>query len=108
MAGLRRIAAVLGIGTAVCWIMVALSVAQTANLPSETASTQTVPEAAAPGTSGSSSEPLGDKLDRTGGVIRPPAGIDPGLTQSPPASGSSMPVIPPPGTPGGKPEANPK
>ena len=104
MRGLRRIAAVLGVGTVVCWIMVALSVAQTANLPPETPTHQTVPEASG----SSSSEPLGDKLDRSSGVIKPPRGIDPGLTQAPPGSGSSMPVIPPPGTPGGKPEVNPK
>src|SRR5260370_28248821 len=105
MGGLNRIAVYLGIVAAISWIMVALSVAQTANMPSQ----QTVPEATGPGTSGSSSEPLSDKLDRSGGVIRPPAGVDPGLTLSPPQSGSSkMPVIPPPGTRGGEPEINPK
>src|SRR5712691_9976355 len=108
MGGLNRIAVYLGIVAAISWIMVALSVAQTANLPPEVPSRQTVPEAAGPGTSGGSSEPLSDKLDRSGGAIRPPSGIDPGLTQSPPRSGSSMPVIPPPGTPGGEPEINPK
>ena len=109
MGGLNRIAVYLGIVAAISWIMVALSVAQTANLPPETSSHQTIPEATGPGTSGSSGEPLSDKLDRSGGVIRPPAGVDPGLTQSPPQSGSSkMPVIPPPGTRGGEPEINPK
>ena len=62
-----------------------------------------------PATSGSSTEPLSDKLDRQGGVIRPPAGVDREMTQPPPAIGShSMPVIPPPGTPGGKPAINPR
>jgi hypothetical protein len=104
MGGLKRIAAVLAIFAVISWIMVALSVAQTANLPPETPTHQTVPEA---GNSGSNA-PLSDKLDRSGGVIRPPGGIDPGLTQKPPASGSSMPVIPPPGTAGGEREVNPK
>jgi hypothetical protein len=109
MGGLKRIAVYLGIVATISWIMVALSVAQTASLPLETPAHQTVPEAAGPGTSGGSSEPLSDKLDRSGGVIRPPAGVDPGLTQSPPQSGTSnMPVIPPPGTRGGEPEINPK
>ena len=59
--------------------------------------------------SGGSSEPLGEKLNRSGGVIHPPAGLDPALTQTPPAIGhGSMPVIPPPGTPGGRPDINPK
>ena len=68
------------------------------------ASAQTVPEDRA--TSGGSTEPLSDKLDRSGGVIRPPKGIDPGMTQAPPAvSRKSTPVIPPPGA---KPGVNPK
>src|SRR6266851_801636 len=107
MGGLHRIAVYLGVVAAISWIMVVLSVAQTANLPPATPAHKTVPDATGPGNSGSSREPLSDKLDRSGGVIRPPSGIDPGLTQSPPQSGSSkMPVIPPPGTRGGEPEIN--
>jgi hypothetical protein len=68
---------------------------------------QTVPED--PATSGSSTEPLSDKLDRQGGIIHPPGDVDPGMTQAPPAIGSqSTPVIPPPGSPGGKHGLNPK
>jgi len=68
---------------------------------------KTVPED--PATSGSSTEPLSEKLDRSGGVIHPPAGVDSGMTQPPPAIGSgSTPVIRPPGAPGGKPGVNPK
>jgi hypothetical protein len=68
---------------------------------------QTVPEDRA--TSGGSTEPLSDKLDRSGGVIRPPGGVDPEMTQTPPRVGSkSMPVIPPPGSPGSKRGINPK
>ena len=68
---------------------------------------QTVPED--PATSGSSAEPLSDKLDRSGGIIHPPGDVDPGMTQAPPAvSSQSTPVIPPPGSPGGKPGINPK
>ncbi|HYU13009.1 MAG TPA: hypothetical protein VEK82_10570 [Stellaceae bacterium] len=62
-----------------------------------------------PATSGSSTEPLSEKLDRSGGVIHPPSGVDPGIRQTPPAIGShSTPVIPPPGSPGGKRGVNPK
>lgn len=71
-------------------------------LPAETPSHQTVPEAG-----GSSTEPLSKKLDRQGGVIRPPSGIDPGIAQRPPAEGTT-PVIPPPGTPGGEKDIKPK
>ena len=65
---------------------------------------QTVPEAA-----GSGSSTLSHQLDRSGGVIRPPGGVDADMTQPPPAVGThSMPVVPPPGTPGGNPTVAPK
>lgn len=102
MRGLNRLGVLIGFVAAVAWVMVAISVAQTATLPPETPSHQTVPEAG----SGSSSEPLSHKLDRQGGVIIPPANIDPGLMQKPPQDGKT-PVVQPPGT-AGKPGANPK
>ena len=51
---------------------------------------------------------LSSDLNRSGGVITPPAGIDPEIKQTPPATGSTMPIIPPPGTPGGNPAVKPK
>src|SRR6202023_2918450 len=54
-----------------------------------------------PATSGSSTDPLSEKLDRSGGVIHPPAGVDSGMTQSPPAIGSgSTPGVRAPRAPG--------
>lgn len=54
-------------------------------------------------------EPLGDRLSRSQGTITPPSNIDPGMTAPPPPTGArSMPVIPPPGTPGGNPTVTPK
>jgi hypothetical protein len=47
-------------------------------------------------------------LNRSGGVITPPAGVDPEIKQTPPATGARMPIIPPPGTPGGDPAVKPK
>jgi hypothetical protein len=65
-----------------------------------------VPQEPEPGISGSS---LSKQLDRSGGVIRPPAGVDPGIAKPPPAvSPHSTPVVPPPGSPGGNPEIEPK
>ena len=58
----------------------------------------------APPESGTSSSDLG----RSGGVIIPPAGVDPGMKRTPPESGARMPVIPPPGVPGGDPSVKPK
>jgi hypothetical protein len=48
------------------------------------------------------------KLQREDGVIRPPANVDPGMTEKPPETGGRMPVIPPPGSPGGNPSLQPK
>ena len=45
---------------------------------------------------------LSDKLARSGGVICPPARVDPEI-RVPTPPGGAMPVIPPPGSPGGDP-----
>ena len=52
-------------------------------------------------------EPLSDKLARTDGVICPP-NVDPEMKAPTPPSGNRMPVIPPPGSPGGDPSIQPK
>jgi hypothetical protein len=50
-----------------------------------------------------------DKLARTEGVICPPPELDPDIRAPAPAPNSSnMPVIPPPGSPGGDPAVRPK
>jgi hypothetical protein len=51
-------------------------------------------------------ENLSDKLARTDGVICPP-NVDPGIKLPTPEVGK-MPVIPPPGSPGGDPTVRPK
>ena len=56
-----------------------------------------------PPASGSSSS-----LSHSGGVISPPDNVDPQMKQTPPASGDRMPVIPPPGSPGGDQSVKPK
>jgi hypothetical protein len=53
------------------------------------------------------SRSLSEQLSESKGVICPPAGIDPGIAV-PPIGGGRMPVIPPPGTPGGDPNIVPK
>lgn len=50
---------------------------------------------------------LSNKLNATSGVIHPEESVDPGMQKTPPATGT-MPVVPPPGTPGGKPDVVPK
>ncbi|MGC2777364.1 MAG: hypothetical protein WA418_17200 [Bradyrhizobium sp.] len=58
-------------------------------------------------TTGRTSEPLGDKLAKTNGVLCPPSGVDPQM-HAPTPDGGPMPVIPPPGTPGGDSSVQPK
>ena len=107
MQSLRRIAAYLGAFAAISWIMVALSAAETADLPATGSSDRPAAEAGKPGSD--TSDDLGNRLNRSSGVIRPPADVDPGLTQSPPQVGSSsMPVLRPPGTPGSGADVDPK
>jgi hypothetical protein len=54
------------------------------------------------------SPPLGERLSESKGVICPPKGVDPAIVNKPPSSTGTMPVIPPPGTPGGDPGTQPK
>jgi hypothetical protein len=61
------------------------------------------------GSVGRSNEPLSDKLDRTDGVIRPPANIAPDMSVRPPVPDpGTTPVIPAPGSPGGDQSLDPK
>jgi len=61
------------------------------------------------GSVGRSNAPLSDKLESTGGVIRPPANIAPDMAVRPPVPDpGTTPVIPAPGTPGGDPTVDPK
>jgi hypothetical protein len=59
---------------------------------------------AVPPASGTSSS----DLSRSGGVVKPPDEVDPAMKRTPPPSGARMPVIPPPGTPGGDQSVKPK
>ncbi len=54
-------------------------------------------------------ESLSDKLDASGGVIKPLPGVDPDIVKPAPVpEPNSTPVIPPPGMPGGPPGPEPK
>lgn len=50
---------------------------------------------------------LSDRLARADGVICPPPQVDPEI-KAPTPPGGPMPVIPPPGSPGGNPAVRPK
>ena len=68
---------------------------------------QIAPGGRTPGTAGDNT--LSDKLSRQQGTLQPPA-VDPGIhAPLPPRSGdTTMPVIPPPGSPGGDQKVVPK
>ena len=55
----------------------------------------------------SSGKNLSDKLSQSGGVICPPSVGDRDI-KVPTPKGGAMPVIPPPGSPGGNPNVQPK
>lgn len=77
------------------------------NMPSPQ---NTVPEKIEPSPGGAtgSTGTLSERLERTDGVIRPPANIDPGIVRPAPDTGTT-PVIPPAGTPGSaRPNADPR
>lgn len=57
---------------------------------------------------GKRSGSLSDELSRSGGVIHPAPTGDQGVVAPPERGAGSTPVIPPPGTPGGNPDINPK
>ena len=67
-----------------------------------------VPDQAAPLTTPPLSGTTSSDLARSGGVITPPADVDPQMKRAPAHSADPMPVIPPPGTPGGDPSVKPK
>jgi hypothetical protein len=63
---------------------------------------------ATPKDSAGGSQTLSDKLSQQRGTLQPPA-IDPGIHKPLPQRGAgTMPVIPPPGTPGGNQQVVPK
>jgi hypothetical protein len=68
------------------------------------------PDVAPPPRSGETTAraPLSERLSESKGVICPPKGVDPGIIEKPPPGNAPMPIIPPPGTPGGRPDAQPK
>lgn len=83
--------------------------AQTASGAANCVPTQTTPDPNKPVTTGRTGEQLSDKLARSDGVLCPPGNVDPDIRAPTPDTGAGkMPVIPPPGSPGGDPNVRPK
>jgi hypothetical protein len=101
------------VGIAVCAVlaMTSVALAQTSTSPNATNPSATAPattdsKACARGAADAPTQNLSDKLSQTNGVICPP-NVDPDIKAPTPDAGK-MPVIPPPGSPGGNPTVQPK
>jgi hypothetical protein len=91
------------------WLSIGMLAAALAGSPSwaQTADRDRQPKSETEGQAPPAGNPS-DRLERSDGVIRPPAGVDPQIHVPPPEPGARMPVIRPPGTPGGDPRIEPK
>ena len=99
----REYLAVLAIALA----MTSTAITSTTITSTALAQAQTVdPKACSEAARNSSGQSLSDKLNQSNGVICPP-NVDPGIKAPTPQAGK-MPVIPPPGSPGGDPSVQPK
>ena len=92
-------------------VVLAAVLASSANAPARAQGNSVTPrtsdqKACADQAGPSAGENLSEKLDRGNGVICPP-NVDPGIKAPTPNVGK-MPVIPPPGSPGGDPSVQPK
>jgi hypothetical protein len=92
--------------------LAALAIAAAFCLPSATHAAETpgstAPPSNQPSPDSGPSGNLSERLNQSGGVIKPPENVDPGLQKKPPEDSAKMPVIPPPGSPGGDPNVTPK
>lgn len=85
------------------------AVAQTASPAQNCTPTQAVPGDNGIVTRSQPNQPLTDKLAKSDGVLcPPPTGASDMRVPAPDAGASKMPVIPPPGSPGGDPSVRPK
>jgi|SRR5947209_8463578 len=99
-------------GLAAALLIAATAQAQTPKPPSsgadKTVPQNVVPQDSTPGKD-SGNNPLSEQLSRSGGVIKPPTNVDRQIEAPTPNPGpKSMPVVPPPGSPGGNPDVKPK
>ena len=105
----------LGLAAVLAGVPVSASHGQTdaapRDLPGGSPRQEPIPDTPVPGSVPSQpreGESLSEQLSRSGGVINPPANPDPDMAKPPPDTGSTTPVIPPPGSPGGDPSIQPK
>jgi hypothetical protein len=99
-----KLVVVAALGAALCHPAFAQSTAQPIDkIPEKTAPNSDPPKTDLSKQGGN----LSDKLNATDGVIHPEGAVDPNMQKPAPSTGS-MPVIHPPGSPGGAPNVEPK
>jgi hypothetical protein len=111
--GHRVALSTIGVAAGLLWLTAALAQApmrppdSNGFVPQDAAPDQSEPQD--PRSTGSicRGDTLSERLERCGGVIPPPRGIAPDNTIRPPDPGTT-PVIPPPGSPGGNQDVDPK
>ncbi len=88
-------------------LVITSAVRSAAFAQAQSAQAQTVdPKACSNAVTNAPNQSLSDKLSQTNGVICPPS-VDPGIKAPAPDAGK-MPIIPPPGSPGGDQSVQPK
>ena len=111
MGSIQRDALIASVAIAALLASVGTAAAQGEPRSSETLKTESTgpQDPRSTGSVGRLNAPLSDKLESTGGVIRPPTDIAPDMAVRPPVPDpGTTPVIPAPGTPGGDPTVDPK
>jgi hypothetical protein len=104
------LALMLGVATTPAWAQTPPTAAPTAPSPPVAPGSPAVPpEKIVPPTgSGATGRTMSDQLSKDRGTVTPPSNVDPSMAVHPGTHGSTMPVIPPPGSPGGNPAVVPK
>ena len=91
------------------WAICAAAVAISGTTQSHAGASGQPPSAGAQSGDTKTDESLSKKLNRNDGVLKPQQGVDPGIHQPAPGhTGDDMPVIIPPGEPGGDQSVQPK
>jgi hypothetical protein len=89
-------------------LVITSAVRSAAFAQTQSAQSQSVdPKACSDAVTNAPNQTLSDKLSQSNGVICPPPSVDPGIKAPAPDTGK-MPVIPPPGSPGGDQSVQPK
>jgi hypothetical protein len=89
-------------------LAVMFAVSLTTMAAAQTPPSSRIPEKIEPPLTPSPENGNKDKFNREDGLVRPPSNIDPEKESKPRDNGARMPVIPPPGSPGGDEKVHPK